>query len=303
MSGGAAHQDQRTDRQPEVLRCLFEEHRHLAALVRVLEEKAGQARALDLGDYYLLHDIVGYLHDYPDQVHHPTENLLFEKLVRRVPAAQPRVERLLRDHEAVAAETLDLLHALDAAIENPDPADEPAIRQACKRFARHQSDHMRRENRDLFPLAIDALARSDWRSIERHFAAVEDPLFGRVVGKEHRLLFEYLANPMDKVSEQLAVVGLLSQERLVLAADVLGRGAASGWSRLGALGGELSGEARAELDALRNDPGLFAAAGLPLRYGRFLGKALIGCSTDLLAIYTQTTRETLGLYGLRRLFG
>jgi len=303
MSGSAARRDKRPDRAPEVLRCLFEEHRHLSALVRVLEEKAGQARALDLGDYYLLHDIVGYLHDYPDQVHHPTENLLFEKLVRRVPAARARVDRLLRDHEAVAAETLELLQLLDEAIQDLDSASEPDIRQACKRFARHQSDHMRRENRDVFPLAIDALARSDWRSIERHFAAVEDPLFGRVVGKEHRLLYEYLANPVDKASEQLAFAGLLSQERLVMMADVLGQGVTSWWSRLGALGGELSAEARSELDALRSDPGVISAAGLPVRYGQFLGKALIGCSADLLGICTGAARETLALYGSRRFFG
>jgi hemerythrin-like domain-containing protein len=303
MSGGAAPQDKGPDRQPEVLRCLFEEHRHLSALVRVLEEKAGQPRPLDLGDYYLLHDVVGYLHDYPDQVHHPTENLLFRKLVRRVPAAQERVDRLLRDHEAVAAETLDLLTMLDAAIEDPDSAGQREIRQACKRFARHQSDHMRRENRDVFPLAIDALARSDWRSIERHFAAVEDPLFGRVVGKQHRLLYEYLADPVDKASEQLVFAGLLSQERLVVMADVLGQGAATWWGRLGALGGELSAEARSELDALRSDPGVISAAGLPVRYGLFLGKALMGCSTDLLGIWAGTARETLALYSSRRLHG
>ena len=164
MSGSAARPARRPERQPEVLRFLFEEHRHLSALVRVLEEKAGQAHPLALGDYYLLHDIVGYLHDYPDQVHHPTENLLFQKLVRRVPAARAQVDRLLQDHEAVAAETLELLQLLGEAIEDPDSAGEPDIRKACKRFARHQIDHMGRENRDVFPLAIEALARSDWRS-------------------------------------------------------------------------------------------------------------------------------------------
>ena len=86
-------------------------------------------------------------------------------------------------------------------------------------------------------------------------------------------------------------------------ADVLGQGVASWWGRLGALGGELSAEVRSELDTLRSEPGVISAAGLPIRYGQFLGKAVIGCGADLLGICTGTARETLALYGSRRLFG
>ena len=143
---------------PPVLRCLFEEHRHLTARTRTLRNTAQQRASLGPGDYYLMRDIVGYLHDYPDHVHHPTENRLFDVLRKRAPSHGPAVQRLLSDHEAVAEETEALLDLLDRAIEEGDRDDEQAVRVACKKFVTHQRAHMKFENQEMFPAAI--LARN-----------------------------------------------------------------------------------------------------------------------------------------------
>jgi len=222
---------------PRVLRCLFDEHRHLNALMRALERKARQNGRLDAGDYYLLRDIAWYLHDYPDRIHHPTENLLFEKLLLRLPSTKETIKGLRRDHQAVAVETQELLDLLDRAIDKPNKRLEQRVRQACLDFAAHQRNHMQFENQKLFPAAIESLSEADWKLIESHFAAVEDPLFGRVVGNSHRLLYEYLVNPAGKVTESFSVSRLFSLERLILAADLLERSSGSSCARLKMLAG------------------------------------------------------------------
>jgi len=281
---------------PRVLRCLFEEHRHMTALMRALERKAQQSVSLNQGDYFLLRDIVGYLHDYPDSVHHPTENLLFEILLRREPERKKTVTGLRRDHKSVAAETQNLLELLDQAIDEPDATVEQSVRRACLDFVGHQRKHMQFENQKLFPAAIKALSPADWKQIESHFATVEDPLFGRIVGASHRLLYEYLMDPAGKAAENFSVTRLFSLERLIMTVDVLEKGTDSWCARLKDLGEEVSGETRAAVAKSMKPEGLFTAIELPFKYAAFLGKSMLDCSGDLAIISTNTAKDTLALY-------
>ncbi len=65
---------------------LLDEHRCINGLVRVLESRSSKHPGM--ADYYLLRDIVGYVHDYAERVHHPTEDLLVRKLLLRRPGAK-----------------------------------------------------------------------------------------------------------------------------------------------------------------------------------------------------------------------
>jgi hemerythrin-like domain-containing protein len=284
---------------PRVLRCLFEEHQHLTALMRALERKARQGSSLNQGDYYLLRDIVGYLHDYPDSVHHPTENLLFEILLKREPGRKKTVTGLRRDHKSVEAETQNLLDLLDKAIDEPTAKLEQSVRKSCLDFAGHQRRHMQFENQKLFPAAIDALSPSDWKQIESHFAAVEDPLFGRVVGNSHRLLYEYLMNPAGKAAENFSVTRLFSLERLIMMVDVLEKGSGSWCARLKDLGEEVSEETRTTVAKSLKPESLISAIKLPIRYAAFLGKSMLNCSSDLARISTTAAKDSLALYARR----
>jgi hemerythrin-like domain-containing protein len=287
---------------PRVLRCLFDEHRHLNALMRALERKARQKDRLVAGDYYLLRDIAGYLHDYPDSVHHPTENLLFEILLQREPGRKQAVAGLRRDHKSVAAETRSLLDLLDQAIDDPGKEVERAVRQSCLDFAGHQRRHMQFENQKLFPAAIEALTQADWKQIEAHFAAVEDPLFGRVVGNSHRLLYEYLVHPASKATERFSVSRLFSLERLIMTVEVLEKGTESWCARLKDLGDNISGETRAAVSRSLKPESFVSAVTLPARYAAFLGKSMLDCSGDLTRISTTAAKDALALYTRRNPF-
>lgn len=282
---------------PGVLRCLFEEHRHLTALMHALERRVRQAGSLKVGDYYLLRDIVGYMHDYPDQIHHPTENRLFELLLQRQPSRRKAVNRLRSDHEAVAKETQDLLDLLDEAIDEQTAERERAVRKACEAFVSHQRAHMQFENREMFPAAIDSLLPADWKQIESHFAAVDDPLFGQVVGNRHRLLYEYLMSPAARVSEKFTGSRLFSLESLIMTVDALEEGTVSWCSRVKDLGEDVSEETRAVVAKSLRPESLGSAIVLPINYAAFLGKSLFDCSGDLLRIYSTTVKK-----GIRAFF-
>ncbi len=287
----AAESTNRATDMPTIIDCLFEEHRYLSALARVLASKAGQRKPLGIGDYCLLRDIAGYLHDYPDQVHHPTEDLLFEKLERRRPSMKKAIQRLRVDHGAVLTETEELLGLLDRAIEKRGQGCETTIRDACASFARHQAEHMEFENRTLFPAALKSLRPTDWRDIESQFAAVEDPLFGRVVGNKHRRLYEYMISPQDDASEKHIASGIASLERLIETSDVIVNGMDAGRARVRKLGEGLSKETRTSAKQFLQPPNFALAAVLSFSYGAFLGSSLMLCAYDLLDICSSTVSD------------
>jgi len=276
---------------PRVLRCLFEEHRHLAALVNVLGEKATQKHGLQAGEFYLLRDIVGYMHEYPDDVHHPTENRLFDLLLQRAPARKAEVDRLKREHQALGRETQGLLDLLDEAIERPSAGRESAVRKACAAFAVHQQAHMRFENLEMFPAAMESLTPEDFNQIESYFAAADDPLFGGLVGKRHRLLYEYMLNPAERASERLTGSRLLSLERLILTIDILEDGAGEWSRRVLDFGRELVEESRLAAHRALHPASRGLPLGSPVNFAVGVGRAMFDCGTDLLRIYTTTLRK------------
>jgi hemerythrin-like domain-containing protein len=284
-------------RIPRVLRCLFEEHRHLAALVHVLNEKAGKEQPLRTSDYYLIRDIVGYMHDYPDAVHHPTENRLFSLLLERAPSKKKGVDRLMDDHRDVAEETRQLLELLDRAIENPGDSNEQAVRRACREFAAHQTAHMQFENRKMFPAAMEHLTADDFSQIEADFAAANDPLFGELVGKQHRLLYEFLLSPAENVSDRLTGARLFSLERLILAIDILENGAGAWSRRVADLAQELSEESRSAVSRLLKPDSPASVIGVPVNLAASVSRSLLVCSADLLGIYSTTLKK-----GVRAIF-
>jgi hypothetical protein len=50
--------------------------------------------------------------------------------------------------------------------------------------------HMRREEEQLLPVALQSLTTDDWERVERAFSADEDPLSERDLAAEYRRLYD-----------------------------------------------------------------------------------------------------------------
>ena len=74
-----------TVKLPDAIVTLSDEHRYLSLLLETLEEQLNATELTAAADFFLIQDIVHYMHEYTDAVHHPTEDLMFDKLVQRNP--------------------------------------------------------------------------------------------------------------------------------------------------------------------------------------------------------------------------
>ena len=103
-----------------ILRALRQEHANLAQLLELIDRQLDGREAPDLD---LLRGILDYFLTYPDQYHHPKEDLIYRALCRRDPALAPAIGDLEAEHEELAIATRELSGALDravrAAVRNP----------------------------------------------------------------------------------------------------------------------------------------------------------------------------------------
>ncbi len=194
---------------PHAVRMIRNEHRDylqvlecLGRLLDRLEERGDEKRRL-------LFLILDYVEAFPATFHHPKEeDDLFAALGRRRPDCGPLLERLHDEH----AQALDLLADLRTACLawRKDAASVSELRQAARRYWSFEEAHMRREEREILPLALEALEAADWRAIDAAFARDDDPLFGtpraeqfeRLLGSILRMASEILgarpeAAPLD----------------------------------------------------------------------------------------------------------
>ncbi len=211
-------------RLPGAIVTLSDEHRYMHLLLDTLDEHLQDADFSKETDYFLIQDIVTYLHEYPDTVHHPTEDLLFEKLLHRNPASSRQVARLRRDHDRLSEDTATILELIDDASKRPSPQAAEGLRIAAGTYTDRLRRHMRFEEAELFPSAVRCLAHKDWQAIEASLGAVEDPLFGAAVARNYRPLYEFFAARTTNLSRRATGFGFLQLDSMIASADALESG-------------------------------------------------------------------------------
>ncbi len=174
-----------------VVAALDRDHDNIAKLLEILES---EILAIEVGktpDYPLLQNIMRYMTQYPDRFHHPIENLVFARLVKRDAGARADVDGLLEEHIAIglAGRNFDKLLRTSRA-------DSVEVREqlgaAGFAYIRSLRGHMLKEEKKLFPLAMEILTKEDWQIIDEEIDAVEDPVFGAAVADGYQRLYELI---------------------------------------------------------------------------------------------------------------
>jgi hemerythrin-like domain-containing protein len=166
---------------------IHDEHRSLAAVIHGLEFVSRNSS--ELPDFRLLNAMLYYIREYPERVHHPTEDtVLFALIQERTSEADPVIAELEAEHaqgEALLGELTAALNRLQAGA--PNAAARFAL--AVRRFADFYWAHMRKEEDLLLPIAMRVLTDDDWANIHAAFAAHSDPMYGGDAADEFNQLF------------------------------------------------------------------------------------------------------------------
>lgn len=179
----------------EALLIIKREHRNLGALLFCLK---ALTEALETGnkkpDFRVFHGIIAYIDSFLDRFHHPKEDTyLFPALRRRHPEAEPVLSELEEQHRRGAALLNELRKAL-SAYEFQGAAAYPAFHTSVLAYTKFEYEHARKEEQEVFPLALEYLQEEDWQMVEKVFAENDDPLFGERPKKEFEKLHQTIVN-------------------------------------------------------------------------------------------------------------
>ncbi len=156
----------------EMIEALKEEHANMRDLLDLIEH---EVKRPDQPDFGLLHEIMTYCRTYPDQFHHPKEDLIYRAICRHDPRATPAIDDLEAEHEELAIasqEFSDLVEQGLATGERP-----PAFTEFALAFVAQYRQHIAKEDQEFFPSAVQILSQEEWRELSDQISHPGDPLF------------------------------------------------------------------------------------------------------------------------------
>ena len=170
-----------------IIQILLEEHRNIDKLLLVLEHELEVFDRSEEPDYEILQAVIQYFQDYPESCHHPKEDMVFEKLKVRDPAAANRIGDVEAEHQVETKRLRRLVEAVEEIL-----AGREFLRQTfhdvVRDFIDHQRQHMDKEERLLFPAAVQGLRPDDWAEIDARLNDRKDPLFNGAIETKFQAL-------------------------------------------------------------------------------------------------------------------
>jgi len=153
------------------------EHEYFARLLRLLRKEIDVFHTGTEPNYELMVDILRYLREYTDCVHHPREDIAFARLARHCPDLEVVIARLMQEHRVIAAAGEDLLARIEAALAG-DVAPRERLEAAAATFLVYYESHLAKEESEVLGRARAHLTPADWDAVRTGVPALADPLFG-----------------------------------------------------------------------------------------------------------------------------
>ena len=181
----------RTSKVPEFLKTLRDEHSYFKSLLDIVsEQQKFLADGKDV-DLQILQDALHYLSEYPEDYHHPREDLLFASLARNDRGFGKFEKRLEREHRTIRTYNEQLFAEL-RGITAGRRVQQHQLRQSLQRYVSGYRQHLRFESREIFPRAKGKLNKRELQRLSAKTRYIDDPIFGTEVQKRYRRLVRHL---------------------------------------------------------------------------------------------------------------
>ena len=171
----------------EIMCMLANDHRNMTKILDALQRQINSLDHAGSPNHHLVRSILEYILDYPTQVHHPVEDLVYGELKIRNPAIARTLDGIEQEHADLEKQTRQFAQAIDRALQG-----EELSRQWLAHMGQDLIDrlhrHMRAEETTLFPAARSSLTSTDWANIALVLGAPDDPLFGPRLREFYRCL-------------------------------------------------------------------------------------------------------------------
>jgi hemerythrin-like domain-containing protein len=169
-----------------------DEHAYFRRLLALLQKEVDVFHGGERPNYELMLDIVSYLREYGDRVHHPREDVAFARLSKKAPELALALERLKQEHRVIA-NAGDALKALLGEILEDAMVSRADVEMAAATYLVYYDAHITREEEDVIARAGRVLTAEDWAAVKDAVPPVRDPVFGDAPEERYRKLRRQIA--------------------------------------------------------------------------------------------------------------
>jgi len=156
------------------------DHVKFAQLLTLLEGELQRFHDGGSPDYELMLDIMYYMTNYSDVLHHPKEDLVFARVKARDAHLGASVDSLTAQHAQLREIGETMVRALDEIVDG-SMAPRTRLEAAARSYVGALRAHMRTEENEILPAAGRLLSAADWTEVDAEIAKFDDPLFGSLV--------------------------------------------------------------------------------------------------------------------------
>ena len=117
------------------------DHRNMVQLLDLLDSET--VRLLDSGepDYDLVYDIMTYMSEYPDAVHHPKEDMIYRHIKSSHPDIDESLQLIETDHKALGEASSEIRRDIDA-MGRDGAVSREALADSLRRYSESLRKHM-----------------------------------------------------------------------------------------------------------------------------------------------------------------
>ena len=149
------------------------DHDYFRRLLALLQREIDVFHRSERPNYDLMLDIISYLREFCDRLHHPAEDAAFGRLAQRAPQLLPQLERLAQEHRIIAHAGENLRDKLNAVLSGAVlPRGEVEI--AAAMYLVYYGNHIAKEEEDILPRAAQLLTPEDWAAVRETIPASPD---------------------------------------------------------------------------------------------------------------------------------
>ena len=175
-----------------VMTRLDQDHVRLARLLDLLHGLLDRFHEGSEPDYDLIAEMLEYMVSYADVIHHPTEDLIFHRLLAKGYEQRDVFDVLMRQHALLGQMNRRFRQSLDGIV-HEEVLRRDEVEAQGRELVKTLRDHLNLEDREAFPIARECLDQSDWEAVDAAAPRADDPVFGTPDPLRFQALFHYLA--------------------------------------------------------------------------------------------------------------
>lgn len=170
---------------------LKRDHSNLRRLLNLLSQELDAFFAGKESDFDLKIELLDYIEHYAEQVHHPTEDLIYQMALPKLPKGETLLQRLSREHANLVGAARRFRETLEGIVQG-EVMTRAEVETRGREFVALQRKHIDLEEHEVFPLLENMLTEQQWDEIKAKAPKGEDPIFSWQDYNRFRSLIDYL---------------------------------------------------------------------------------------------------------------